>query len=44
MTQLPKKPPAGGGVRCSFCGRRNTVRPIEGRLYFCSHCDRMFQI
>jgi ribosomal protein L37AE/L43A len=30
-------------VRCAFCGRRNTVRRVEGDLYFCSHCDKMFQ-
>jgi ribosomal protein L37AE/L43A len=37
------KPPAPE-VRCPFCGRRNTVRQMEDKLYFCSHCDQMFQL
>lgn len=34
---------AAGAVRCPFCGRRNTVRRIDEKLCFCSHCDKMFQ-
>jgi ribosomal protein L37AE/L43A len=32
------------GPRCPFCGRRNTVRRIEDRLYHCDHCQKMFQV
>lgn len=38
-----KKDPGAGGPRCPFCGRRNTVRRIDEKLCFCSHCDKMFQ-
>lgn len=42
----PTKPPTKAPtteVRCQFCGRRNTVRRVDDKLYFCSHCDKMFQ-
>lgn len=32
------------GPRCRFCGRRNTVRRLEGRRYYCDHCQQMFQV
>jgi hypothetical protein len=41
-TKPPAKPPTAE-VRCQFCGRRNTVRRVDDKLYFCSHCDKMFQ-
>ncbi len=30
--------------KCSFCGRRNTVKHIDDRLYNCEYCEKMFQI
>ncbi len=30
--------------KCTFCGRRITIRKVEERLYHCSHCEKMFQI
>lgn len=31
------------GPRCTFCGRRSTVRKLEEGLLYCSHCEKMFK-
>lgn len=37
------KPKPAEGPRCPICGRRNTVRKLEPRVYHCDHCQKMFQ-
>ncbi len=31
-----------GSIKCPFCGRRNTVKKIEDKLYLCTYCQKMF--
>ncbi len=28
--------------KCPFCGRRNTVKKIEDKLFLCTFCQKMF--
>ncbi len=45
MAKNNKKPDpkAAQGPQCPFCGRRNTVKRMEGQVYYCGHCEKMFQ-
>lgn len=45
MAKNDKKPDpkAAQGPQCPFCGRRNTVKRMEGQVYYCGHCEKMFQ-
>ncbi len=44
MAKSEKGEPKGSqGPRCPFCGRRNTVRKMEGQVCYCDHCQKMFQ-
>lgn len=29
--------------KCPFCGRRITVKPVDGNLFNCNYCEKMFE-
>lgn len=37
-----KKPAATDMPKCPICGRRSTVRRVEGGMYYCDHCHQAF--